>query len=141
MTYNVSKLGIGVISLDTSTVRVRVEEEGGHVTLRAVRVLVLLSLLTLRLDHDFFRAEGINVVAITHGWVGGVVYSVVQMKSEEFYAKIEELRRQKISWRFHLGNKQKYSAPKKAPSRDGKGNGHLLLALQKRDLILRRNSI
>ena len=72
-TYNISKLGIGIISLDPSTVRVRVEEEGGHITLWAIRVLVLLSLLALRLDHDFFRAEGINVVAITHGWVGCVV--------------------------------------------------------------------
>ena len=73
MTYNISKLGIGVVSLDPGTVRVGVEEEGGHVTLGAVRVLVLLSLLTLRLDLDISRVNGINVVTITHGWVGGVV--------------------------------------------------------------------
>ena len=72
-TYNISKLCIGIVGLDPSTVRVRVEEECGHVTLWAVRVLVLLSLLALRLDHDFFGAEGINVVAITHGGYGGVV--------------------------------------------------------------------
>ena len=73
MTYNISKLGIGVVSLDPGTVRVGVEEEGGHVTLGAVRVLVLLSLLTLRLDHDISRVDGINVVTITHGWVGVLV--------------------------------------------------------------------
>eukprot|EP00986_Skeletonema_menzelii_P011627 scaffold6065_cov154-Skeletonema_menzelii.AAC.7 len=111
MTYNISKLGIGVVSLDPSTVRVGVEEEGGHVTLWAVRVLVLLSLLALSLDHDFFGAEGINVVAITHGWEEGVVLFLFQMKSDTGFVQTESHRRQK---RFHGGF---ISATNKRPAR------------------------
>lgn len=84
-TYNISKLGIGILTLDPRTVCVRVEEEGGHVTLGAVRVLVLLSLLALRLDLNGTVREGINFVTITHGWIGEgvlVVYCRVKMKNE-----------------------------------------------------------
>jgi hypothetical protein len=72
-TYNIPKLGIRVFTLDPLTVRVRVEEERGHVTLRAVGVLVLPSLPALLLDLNVIRSEGINVITITHGRIGGVV--------------------------------------------------------------------
>ena len=44
VTYNVAKSGIRVVSLDLRTVRLAVEEESGHSTLWAIRVLLLFAL-------------------------------------------------------------------------------------------------
>jgi len=71
VTYNITKLGIWILGLHPLPIGIGIQEEGTHVALRAVGVLILLTLLTtliLRLGDFLLVVDGIDIFFVgAHG--------------------------------------------------------------------------